>query len=355
VTTTQPTPPTGADVEAVRLLLERMGLRPEDLLATPPARPRPPTFREYVAVLVDARPPGTRVYRPYWKRIDAKWGGRRLDEPTPSQIRSFVAEMKVNDVVKSRSNYRGGVCAERHMIGAFRCLYQHAEADDLITAGQNPAQKVKKPRRPVSTRYALPNARLAEINACVAATGDDPALDSLLVRFHVETACRQGGALALRPCDLDREQCVVKLREKGDTERFQPVSPTLMNHLVAHVEERGAPPDGPLVRYRNGRQIGRRRYHYIWRRVRNQLPWAATQQISAHWLRHTTLTWVERTFSPAVARAYAGHAEQGGEAGTTGIYTKGTLGEVATALAALTGEPHPLADDTADEIPTGAS
>jgi hypothetical protein len=33
VTTTQPTPPTGAELEAARLLLERMGLRPEDLLA----------------------------------------------------------------------------------------------------------------------------------------------------------------------------------------------------------------------------------------------------------------------------------------------------------------------------------
>jgi hypothetical protein len=43
-----------------------------------------------------------------------------------------------------------------------------------------------------------------------------------------ETACRRGGALALRPRDLDREQCLVLLREKGETFRWQPVSPTLM-------------------------------------------------------------------------------------------------------------------------------
>jgi hypothetical protein len=67
-------------------------------------------------------------------------------------------------------------------------------------------------------------------------------------------------------------------------------------------------------------------------------------------LRHTTVTWVERGFGEAVARAYAGHAEKAGsEAGTTSIYTKATLGEVAAALSALTGERHPLAE-TVDAI-----
>jgi integrase/recombinase XerC len=144
-------------VEAARLLLERMGLRPEDLLAAPaPARTPAPTFAEFIAVLVDASPPGTKVYRPYWKRIVAAWGERRLDEPTPSDIRGFIAAMKANDVVTTRVNYRGGVTAERHVVGAFRCLYAHAEADGLVT--ENPAQKVRKPRRPASTRRALPDA-----------------------------------------------------------------------------------------------------------------------------------------------------------------------------------------------------
>jgi hypothetical protein len=49
----------------------------------------------------------------------------------------------------------------------------------------------------------------------------------------------------------------------------------------------------------------------IWRRVAKQLPWAAAQRITAHcWLRHTTVTWVERNHGYAVARAHAGHVEQ---------------------------------------------
>jgi hypothetical protein len=68
-----------------------------------------------------------------------------------------------------------------------------------------------------------------------------------------------------------------------------------------------------------------------------------TQGISTHWLRDTTLTWVERNFSHAVARAYAGHTNGGGEVGAAHAYVRATLQEVAAALSALTGEPHPLA------------
>ena len=165
----------------------------------------------------------------------------------------------------------------------------------------------------------------------------------MLLRLHTETACRRGGALALRPADLDPDQCLILLHEKGDTVRWQPVSPTLMRHLLQHGQERPAPPTTPLLRYRNGQPITYRRYDHLWTRIGRHLPWVATQQISTHWLRHTTLTWVERTFGYAVARSYAGHADSGGDAGTTTTYVRASVQEVAAALAALTNEPHPLA------------
>ena len=209
-----------------------------------------------------------------------------------------------------------------------------AEAD-------NPALKVTKPRRLPSTRRALADANLADINHIAATTGDDPELDALLLRLHTETACRRGGALTLRPRDLDPDQCLIFLREKGETVRWQPVSPTLMTHLLAHAEHRGADRDGQLLRYRHGEPITYRRYDHLWDRLGRHLPWVATQNISTHWIRHTTLTWVERNFSYAIAHAYAGHSDATDSATTT--YIKATLEDVATALAALTGEPHPLA------------
>ena len=152
-----------------------------------------------------------------------------------------------------------------------------------------------KPRRLPSTRRAVPDSRLAEVNQVAATTGNDPALDTLLLRLHLETACRRGGALALRPQDLDPTQCLVFLREKGETVRWQPVSPTLMAHLQHHVVERRAPADRQLLRYADGRPITTRRYNHLWTRIGRELPWVVTQQVSTHWLRHTTLTWWSAT------------------------------------------------------------
>jgi integrase/recombinase XerC len=334
--------PGQAVVDAAMLVLERMGLTPADLLAAPAARLPAPTFAEYIPVVSALVSNGCRrAYGSYWNRVIEQWGSRRIDEPTPSEIRQLVQHVRAH--VVPRRNSRGGRSAAEHLIAALRCLYKHAEEDGLIDPADNPARKVEKPRRLPSTRRAVADKRLAEINHAAATTGDDPELDTLLLRLHTETACRRGGALALRPQDLDPEQCLILLREKGETVRWQPVSPTLMAALLGHAAERHAPPDGQLLRYRNGRRITYRRYDHLWERLGRYLPWVRAQQISMHWIRHTTLTWVERNFGYAVAKAYAGHTDNGSDTGATATYVRATTHEVATALAALTGEPHPLA------------
>lgn len=79
------------------------------------------------------------------------------------------------------------------------CIYRHAENDGYIKTADNPALKVAKPRRLPSTRRAVPDTQLAEINHIAAITGDDPALDTLLLRLHTETACRRGGRARAAP------------------------------------------------------------------------------------------------------------------------------------------------------------
>ncbi|WP_344614185.1 site-specific integrase [Dactylosporangium salmoneum] len=330
----------GADIQALRLLMTRMGLSPQDLLSD--ARPRTvPTFAEYIERVGDAISPGTRrAYDPYWRRVLAVWGDRRLDQPTALEIKQLAERTKNAALV--RGNSRGGRSAAENMITALRCVYRHAVADGLITDAANPAARVMKPRRLASTRRALSDVQLGEVVAVASTTGNDPALDALLLRLHTETACRRGGALALRPVDLDRQQCLIQLREKGETVRWQPVSPTLMRYLREHADERGATEDrAPLLRYRNGTPLTRRRYDYLWTRLGKHLAWVATQQVSMHWIRHTTLTWVERNFGYAVAKAFAGHTGRG-DAGTTATYVRADLHEVARPVAALTSEPHPL-------------
>lgn len=272
-----------------------------------------------------------------------------MNEPTSLEIKQLAEQMKERTVV--RRNSRGGRTAAEHLISALRCLYSHAVADGLIAERDDPAKRVPKPRRLASTRRALTEQQLAMINDAASTTGNDPDLDTLLLRLHIETACRRGGALALHRTDLDADQCLLRLHEKGGTVRPQPISPTLAGCLLQHVEERGASePNGQLLRYRTGAQITSRRYDHLWQRLGRHLPWVAAQQISTHWLRHTTLTWVERNFGYGIARAYAGHNGRA-DAGTTSTYVRADVYEVARALSALTGEGHPLLAGTAVVAP----
>ncbi|WP_280202506.1 tyrosine-type recombinase/integrase [Nocardia cyriacigeorgica] len=328
------------DLEVAWALLDRLGIQPEALLRTPRKNGRTPTFAEYTQRVAEAVSEGARrTYLPYWRKLAQRWPDRGIDEPTSLELQGLVEETRQNAIV--RRNSRGGRSAAEHMVGAIRVLYQFAANDDYITVSANPGPHLRKPRRLPSTRRALSARQLAQINHAVTTTGNDRELDSLILRLHLETACRTGSALKLRPEDVETEHCMIRLFGKGGTVHWQPVSPTLIAMLIEHAR-RSTDPAEQLLRYLDGRPISRRRYDHIWARVGRQLPWVSTQQISTHWIRHTTLTWVERNFGYATARAFAAHAEPTGLDGATLTYVRASIEDVAAAVAALTGEPHPL-------------
>ncbi|WP_116202821.1 tyrosine-type recombinase/integrase [Amycolatopsis circi] len=331
-----------ADVVTAQTVLERLQVSPLELIETP-AKIYIPTFTEYVPVVTAATSPSSvQTWKHYWRVLTKEWGDRRIDEPTSTEIAKLAND--VQQTSSHRNNSRDGRGAKMTFIDAVRALYNHAVSDKLIGQAENPAASVKKPRRHNSLRRALSYQQLSDINEVAATTGNDPHLDTLLIRLHTETACRRGGALALRPVDLNDADCTARLREKGGTSREQPVSPTLLAALTEHTALRN--PDGTsgerLLRTRKGTPMRASRYDALWTRLGQHLPWIGAAGITAHWLRYTTLTWVERNFGYAVAAAYAGHAA-GFQTGTTLTYVSATIEEIATALAALTGEPHPLA------------
>ena len=134
------------------LVLERMGLTPADLLAAPAARPTAPTFAEYIPVVSALVSDGCRrAYGSYWNRVVEQWGDRRIDEPTPSEIRWLVQHIRAS--VVPRRNSRGGRSAAEHLIAALRCLYKHAEEDC-------------RPQRPSSGPTRVPHWRPAATPRC---------------------------------------------------------------------------------------------------------------------------------------------------------------------------------------------
>ena len=219
-----------------------------------------PTFAEYVPVVSAAVSAGTRrAYGSYWNRIVEHWGARRLDEPTPSEIRQLMTWVKTHVVAR-----RNG-----------RCERSTWWPRALPIPARSRGRADQRGRRPGP----------------------------------------EGGQAA-----------AAAVHTAG---------------LVQHGQDRHAPPGGQLLRYADGRPITSRRYDHLWIRIGRQLPWVRTQQISTHWIRHILPTSCH--FGFVTAQTYAGHEDhgRGGKAMTT--YIRAGLPEVATALAALTSEDHPLA------------
>jgi integrase len=331
-------PTTPATVAAAQLLLRELGVTPDQLDWIPVDAP---TIADYLPHVIDAAGPGAqRTYGTYWNRILTACGSRRLDEVRTSDIEALMRTAVATR--RHRRTDRGGASTGEHMLRAFRAIYTLAVADGLLPPHHNPAAQVRKPRRPPSRRHGLSTAELTAINNAASCSGNDVALDTLLLRLHTETAARRCGGLRLRVNDIDTRWCLLHLHEKGNSTRWQPASPQLIDALLRHIDERGDnTADSPVLRFRDGTPLTARRYDQLWRRLGEQLPWVAAQNITTHWLRHTTITWVERHFGYGIARAYAGHADTSGA--TTTTYIRGQLDEVATALAALTGLHHPLA------------
>ena len=328
-------------IATAQAMLAELGVTLTDLHRA--QRARVPTMAEYLPQVMAAAGPGTRrAYGPYWQRMAAAWGARHLDTITSTDVEAL--QRQIAATARSRRNSRHGRHAGELAIAAARAVYTRAIADGHLEPGTSPAHRVAKPRRLPTVRRALTADELIQINLVARTTGNDVILDALLLRLHTETACRRGGALGLRLMDLDADRGLIRLSEKGGTLRWQPISLQLAAALTDHTTHRGAVlPTDSLLRYRSGNPLTSRRYDHLWRRIGQHLPWVAAQGVSIHWLRHTTLTWVERHFGYGIARAYAGHTDTTGPA--TATYIKADLTAIAGALTTMTGQPHPLASE----------
>ncbi|MGI8515830.1 MAG: tyrosine-type recombinase/integrase [Acidimicrobiia bacterium] len=319
-----------------------LGVTIDDLVAVSSDTPRSlsaaPTVAEYVETVTASFSKGTAAtYKSYWRLALDRLGERLIDDVGVDECEAVVADA----VARAQRNRPGtdGRSARENCIGALRALFARAERAGLVA--RSPAAELEKPRRLPNRRRALEDDELGEVIDAVRTTSQDPDLDLLLMRFHLESGARREGGLNLRLRDLDRRRSTVWLREKFGVQREQPVSPSLLRALETHSSSRGAvAADDSVFRSRRGSPITRRRYNTVFDRARSCLPWAERTPVSAHVLRHTAITAVERHAGFAVAQAFAGHSAPS----VTGTYTRARLGEVAAAVSALTGEPHPLAD-----------
>lgn len=326
--------------------IEALGLTVEDLLAVadrdPSNRHPSPTLAAYVPVVASAYPPRTRrTYNSYWSLAVEMLGDAAIDRISVDDLLRVAEEAARRAAIRRPGS--DGRASRESCVAALRAVFGRAHKAGLIPS--NPALLVAKPRRLDNRRRALTQPELDDLWAAVAATTKDPQLDLLLLRFHLESGARRMGAINLRMRDLDPVRQTVWLHEKAGAEREQPISASLLASVTELAAERGScrPADPAFVtsHLRGGRRtpLTDRVYDRIFSRAQARVPWASRTPLTAHVLRHTAVTAVERVAGFAVAAKFAGHTP----GSVTGTYTKADIAEVARAVAHLTGEPHPLA------------
>ncbi|HVA09866.1 MAG TPA: site-specific integrase [Acidimicrobiales bacterium] len=255
----------------------------------------------------------------------------------PSDVTGWTR--RAGSEARTDAKARHGVGAQEAMILATRAAFAHAIESGLIR--HNPACQVPLPDRPPSRRGALSADQLAQVHFALLAHSRDPELDDLVFGFLRETGCRRHGAIRLSHDDLAPATRAVRLVEKYAKQRWVPVSAHLVQRLVSHTALRH---DGCnlVLHRRDGGHLNDKWFEGFARRIQN-LAWAKELGVSAHWIRHTTITDIERIAGVRVAAAYAGHADS--NFGVTGTYTKASPEELRLAHSLLFFDQ----DDSADE------
>ncbi|MCF6506582.1 hypothetical protein E9549_04040 [Blastococcus sp. MG754426] len=248
--------------------------------------------------------------------------------------------------------------AREQFIQATRWMFTWLVDEDK--AATNPAQKVKLPPRQEAGARSLTDQEFIEVYGTAVSTGQDPALDGLILRHLLIQAVRRGALLDTTCGGLDVEGCRIRYWDKKKkTWRYRPTTGTHMADLVIHALTRGprvaAPPDASEEDRRHGipaltgsspvfygrpvdtfdqhgyfvsrtvRPISRKRIESLFARVRRHLPWTERVELRCHDIRHTSGRMVFKAADQQAAKLHLAH--DGGS--STDHYLKERLDELA--------------------------
>lgn len=296
-----------------------------------------------------------RTYETHWRRLERIHGDKPVSDLDQEMIEAF-AEMAQDTALETHKKSNATRIAKNLTPREFTGGRSHNLALDAVSVimsyavskkyiPDNPVKGIQRTAKAASKRRGLTHNQVEEVMNTALNGGNDPILDYILLWTLLETAARIGGLLKLQLGDIQMEEgrCVLDLHEKRDTQRLQPITRELHDALVELATTRGSSKStDPVFRYHPDSQgranpMQAKRFETLWRRISSQLPWVEEKGVSSHWLRHTTVTWIDRAFNPTMAQAYAGHSP----ANVTAGYSAPTPEELAAAHAALTGTSNP--------------
>ena len=183
-----------------------------------------------VATIADGR--SARTVADYRQKLGALvtfLGDGQVDQVTTSDLRRFVADLRnretrYSDARSTRPEVPGGLSAASvaGYVRAVKRLFAFLLEDEVI--GANPARKLHSPRLTRGEPKAYQTSDLVKLIQATA--GSDPVSlrDRAILLFLADTGCRVGGLVGLKVADLDLDQGLAKLTEKGQKTRLAPFS-----------------------------------------------------------------------------------------------------------------------------------
>lgn len=291
--------------------------------------------------------PSQRTYFSALRVIERELGQVPLADVTSLQLRRLRDEVErhTGAHIVDRAEQRGralhsydprsyGQGAASNLVMASRFFFRYAM--DAGWVSSSPAASVSPPRRHPSLRRPLSPEELEEVWRLGTTTGMDTELDRHILSFLRHTACRRSGLLTLTRDGVDVRRGTVRLTEKYADTRFLPLGRVLATELLDFSASRGGfRPGDSVFRYRTGSPLTRRRFNSLFDRIDRHSSFTEALDVSAHWIRHTTLADIAAASDLRVAAAYAGHTPD--ELGVIGRYTQVTFQDLSDAYESVFG------------------
>ena len=352
-------PKVSKDQEPVPTIAEVIGLLRKRVLQVELERPRAKIQADGSIKLKD-----TTTYRTYetnWIRLEKLHGNlpiNQLTEELALEFCSYAMRLaKKTHAINAKCRKAKGLTikeetghhAYNRALDTLATIISYGLKKGVLT--NSPLSDIKRKAISEGDRHGLTPDQVEEILIVALRGGSDPELEYLMLWTIIETACRSGGLIKLQLQDLDSKELMIRFHEKGGKSRKQPVSKALMQSIISLAKSRGVKsPTDSLFSYKyicschstkklectcKSHQhsicsklsipVSPHKFERLWKRLGEQISWVAEKQISNHWLRHTTLTWVDRaTSSNSIASKYAGH----GPASVTAGYTSARKEEI---------------------------
>lgn len=308
------------------LLRRRSGTAAPATVPPAPARPRTlsEALAEYEATGFLALARNTRrTYRTWTRRLDAAHGNADLATLRTGDLTNLITVRIASrpDPRTQRTRRVTGVRTHITAVQAFRHLW--AWLDAMGYADASVAMALRLPGKPRSShRRGYTHAETAVIRQ-LCRVGSDPMLDTLIVMLAERALLRTGEMQLLRVCDLDFATGTIEVWGKGSVPRSIPMTTGLRAFLHRYVEDRRPGHVSretwlaseerllrhpPTAKAAMGTPVGRKAIEYLWRRFKAMAPeLLGDGRLVLHSYRKTGGTWLNRTYSHAVAQEALGH------------------------------------------------